>query len=587
MDSPGLERSAKMAEYDLIIRGGTIVDGTRTPRYVSDIGVKDGKIARIGGLRGGSATRVLDASNLIVAPGFVDLHTHYDSQIQWDPYCTLSGWHGITTVLICNCGFGFAPCREEDRERSMLTMTRNEAIPFDAMKAGMLWDWVTFPEFLDSIDRIPKGVNVFSYVPLSPLYVWVMGVEAAKSRRPTESELKEMCRLVHEGMDAGAFGWSAQIFGEASDQRDYDGTPMITDLMTDEEIFAFARVLAERDEGFIELTHFQVDEHTRMLEEPTWKLYERIAEASGRPILYQAVGSKADDPGPHRRHLQWLEDCARRGLRVYGQGNTNQSGHNFTFEDWNLYDRSPAWRSVTVGSPAERKMNMQNPELRAAIRAEWDAGLNPGLVQDAGNLPDLIIGEVGRSELERYQGLTVGEIAAQEGKHVVDALMDLVVADDLKTEIVTVSTKTNPEYMAEIIKSPYVVPGLSDGGAHVKFSTAGRFPTETLTWLVRDEGTLSLEEAHYNLSYLPAFFGGLEDRGFIREGAPADIVVYDLEGLAIKPLEVAHDFPGGEWRRVQRAEGYRWILVNGQVTFEDGNPTGELPGKLLRHGSDN
>ncbi len=164
-----------MADYDIIIRGGTVVDGTRTPRYNSDIAIKDGIIVKVGGLRGGTAYKVLDARGRIVAPGFVDLHTHYDAQIQWDPYCTLSGWHGVTSVALGNCGFGFAPSRVEDRDRAMLCMTRNEAIPYDAMKAGMLWDWVTFPEFMDTLSRIPKGLNCLTYVPLTPLYAWVMG----------------------------------------------------------------------------------------------------------------------------------------------------------------------------------------------------------------------------------------------------------------------------------------------------------------------------------------------------------------------------------------------------------------------------
>ena len=573
-----------MAEYDILIKGGTIVDGTRTPRYVSDLAVKDGKIAKIGGLRGSGATKVLDASGLIVAPGFVDLHTHYDAQIQWDPYCTLSGWHGVTTVLIGNCGFGFAPCRPEDRERSMLAMTRNEAIPYNALKAGMLWDWETFPEFLNTIDRIPKGVNVFSYVPIAPLYVWVMGIDAAKSRRPNEDELKEMCRLLHEGMDVGACGWSAQVFGEISDQRDYDGTPMITDLMTDEELRAFCQVLAERDEGYIEMNHDQVDREGRKIEEPTWKFYERLAEMSRRPVLYLAVSAKAEDPGPHRRHLEWMRDCASRGLRINGQGATTKSGHQFTFEDWNLWDKSPTWREATVGSVAERKAKMEDPELRAAMRAEWDSGMSPALGNTTGDLPDLIIGEVGHAELERYEGMRVGDVAAQEGKHVVDAMLDIVVADDLKTEFANVAGVGNAEYTAEILKSPYVVPGISDGGAHVRFATLGRYPTELIQWLVKEEGTLTLEEAHHSLSYRPASFGGLKDRGYLREGAPADIVVYDLDKLAVTPLEITHDFPDGEWRRVQRAEGYRWTMVNGQVTLEDGKPTGITPGKLLRHG---
>ena len=500
-----------MADYDIIIKGGTIVDGTRTPRYVSDLAVKHGKVAKIGGLRGASADKVLDASGLIVAPGFVDLHTHYDAQIQWDPYCTVSGWHGVTTVLIGNCGFGFAPCRAEDRERAMLMMTRNEAIPFDTMKEGMLWDWVTFPEFMDSLDRIPKGVNVFTYVPLTPLYVWVMGTDAARSRRPTEAELGQMCRLLHEGMDAGACGWSAQVLGEASDQRDYDGAPMVTDLMTDEEILAFARVLGERDEGYVQLAYLGSGKGGRFDREVRFKMFERIAELSNRPVIYVSVTGRANNPEEHRRTLAWLEDCSRRGLRVYGQGFTLRFAESeFTFRDWNMFDNSEAWREATVGTTPERKSKMQDQDLRAKMRAKWDAGLKPGGAGVVGesSLEGLVVAEVGNREYEGYQGLKVGDIAAEQGKHVVDVLLDMVVADDLRTEFVTMPDFNNPHYTAEVVNSPHVIPGLSDGGAHVKFSTGGRYPTETLIWLVRDEGVVSLEEAHYKLSYLPAFFAG-------------------------------------------------------------------------------
>ena len=576
-----------MAEYELIIRSGTIVDGTLTPRYVSDLAIADGKIAKIGGLRNASATRVLNASGLIVAPGFVDLHTHYDAQVQWDPYCSLSGWHGVTTVLIGNCGFGFAPCRPEDRERSMLSMTRNEAIPFDAMKKGMLWDWVTFPQWLDTLDRIPKGMNIFTYMPLTPLYVWVMGIEAAKTRRPTEEELGEMRRLLHEGMDAGACGWSAQVLGEASDQRDFDGSPMVTDLMTRPEMLAFAEVLAERDEGYAQLTYLDAGKDGRFDRKLTSSFFEQMAEVSRRPIIWQSVSVNSKKPQEHRRLLSWLEDCCRRGLRIYGQGNNRRNAEQeFTLQDYNMFDNSPTWREATVGSPQERKRKMQDPAVRARMKEEWDSGIRPGHVGAIGSLSleGLTVAEVGSREFEPYQGLLVGDIAAQQGKHVVDALLDMVLADDLRTEFIGMPDRDNPEYAAELLRSPHVIAGLSDGGAHVKFSTGGAFPTEALTWLVRDEQQLSLEEAHYKLSYLPAFFGGLRDRGLIREGAPADIVVYDFEGLKLQPSEIAHDFPGGEWRRVQRAEGYRWTIVNGHVTLEDGEPTGALSGRFLRHG---
>ena len=245
-----------MSEYDIHISGGTVVDGTRVPRYQSDLWIKDGLIAKMGGRADGVADRVIDATGKIVAPGFVDLHTHYDAQIRWDPWCTISGYHGVTSVVLGNCGFGFAPVAQDFRERSMLTMTRTEAIPFESMKQGMNWDWETIPEYLDSLDRIPKGVNVIQYMPTASLMTYVMGLEKAKAGEPaSKDERKEMARLLHEGMDAGLCGFSIQRLGPDSVQADYDGSPMVTDIMCDADILNLAEVLAERDEGFIPVSY--------------------------------------------------------------------------------------------------------------------------------------------------------------------------------------------------------------------------------------------------------------------------------------------------------------------------------------------
>ncbi len=573
-----------MANYDIIIKGGTVVDGTRTPRYVSDVAIKDGRVAKIGGLRNDTADKVLDAEGLIVAPGFVDLHTHYDAQIQWDPYCTLSGWHGVTSVAMGNCGFGFAPSRVEDRDRSMLSMTRNEAIPYDAMKEGMLWDWITFPEFMETLARIPKGVNCLTYVPLTPLYAWVMGWDEAKKRRPTEAELQEMVRLIHEAMDAGACGWSAQVLGQTSVQRDYDGTPMITDLLSEHELLTFAKILADRDEGFIELAYEETGEEGRPLGEDTQNFFEQVAKTARRPVLYQAVAPNAVHPEQHRARIRWLEQCAERGIWIYGQGATRRGGFELTFEDWNLFDETPAWREVTLGTREERKQKMESAEMRRQLKEEWDSGTRPTRVVQ-GSVGSLLVEETAKPEYEHYAGQTVQEIADKEGKHVIDALLDLVVADDMGTEFIAETQGRDvAQYTAEVLDSPHIIAGVSDGGAHVKFLTAGIYPTDMLIWLVRDEKIVTLEDAHYKLSYLPAHFGGFKDRGFIREGAPADIVVYDLDKLEILPSEVAEDLPGGEWRRIQKAKGYNYIMVNGEVTFEDGEATGALPGKLLRNG---
>ena len=449
-----------MSEFDLVIKNGMIVDGTRLPRYRADVGIKDGVIAKIGRLEKGQAEEVIDAEGLIVAPGFVDLHTHYDAQIYWDPYCSISGWHGVTSAVIGNCGFGFAPVRPEDRERSMLTMTRVEAIPYASMKAAMPWDWTSFPEFLDSIDRTPKGINLLPYVPVAPIMVWVMGLEDAKSGRlPTDAETKEMCRLIHEGMDAGGCGWSAQRLGPNSVQMDYDGTPMVTDIMHDETCIAFGKVLAERNEGFIQSIFLSPD----------------------------------------------------------GKNETAQ----------NHFEES--------------------------------------------------------SDLKEFENLKIKEVAARQGKHPVDAMLDLAVADNLKTEFYTTIGCSLP-YLSEIVQSDLTLLGVSDGGAHTKFFTAGRYPTETIESLVRENEVMSLEEAHWKLSALPSWCAGFKNRGTVREGAPADLVVYDFDNLKVLPMEIARDLPGDEWRRVQRAEGYHYVLVNGEVTIRDDTPTGETPGKLLRHG---
>jgi N-acyl-D-aspartate/D-glutamate deacylase len=276
---------------------------------------------------------------------------------------------------------------------------------------------------------------------------------------------------------------------------------------------------------------------------------------------------------------------------MFGQGATLRTGFAFTLEDWNLYDSSPAWNKATTGTLEEKKQKMADPAIRAAIKEEQEEAIRKlGQTQGLGGpLEELIIQGVGdHPELEQYVGQTLGAVAqAQGGKHPVDAMLDLSLAGDLQVEFLTPDRGQSADYMAEAVTSPYVFTGVSDGGAHTKFFTGGSYTTDFLIWLVRETEKLSLEEAHYRLSYLPAHAAGFKDRGFLREGAPADVVVYDLAKLRVYPEwtgEVAHDFPGGEWRRIQRSEGYRWTIVNGEVTFEDGACTGATPGKLLRHG---
>jgi len=575
----------------MLIKGGTLVDGTGMPRIRTDVAIKDGRVARIDGVRPSDADEVLDASGLVVAPGFVDLHTHYDAQLFWDPHCTISGWHGVTSVVIGNCGFGFAPCAPADRERSMLGMTRNEQISLDAMREGMPWDWETFPEYLDSVDRAAKAVNVTSFAPLSPIMVSAMGGYAdAKSRRPTGDEIKTMQRLIHEAMDAGACGWSVQRLGDNSVQPDYDGTPMVTDVMTDEEGFAFAEVLAERGEGSIQLTYAPIGkdniaEAFNLAPVLAWS--ERLAEISGRPVLHNIVQSSQVMPEMHQGLIDWLRTCHTRGLSVYGQGETNRNFQQFNFTTWNGFDIAPSWKHALMGSPEERLANIQNPETRDAMVADrpWIMAVEAlGMTLERFSVVDVN----GVASLERYVGRELGDIAAETGKDVLEVMLDIAVESELLAEFRSPPARDQiPEHIAEMIRSGLIVPGISDGGAHMKFFVGGAYTTDFLTWTVRESGALTLEEAHHALSALPARIAGLKDRGTVVEGAPADILVYDLDTLRTDPeglFDTVYDLPGGDWRRVKRAHGYRWTIVNGVVTLEEGIPTGAMSGRLLRHG---
>jgi len=581
-----------MTSYDVHIKGGTIVDGTRVPRFRGDIWVKDGKIAKVGGRADATSDRVIDAAGCVVAPGAIDLHTHYDAQVRWDPWCTISGWHGVTSVVLGNCGFGFAPCKPDFRERSMLTMTRTEAIPYDAMVEGFLpkWDWETIPEYLDSLDRAPLGVNVLQYMPTASLMTYVMGLEAAKSRPATNAERKEMQRLLHEGMDAGLCGFSIQRLGPNSTQADFDGTPMVTDTMVDDDIFCLAEVLRERDEGFIQLTQ-ATSANPNAPEDLEFKL--RLAEVAQRPILDNVVPVSQRNPRTHQEHLEWLAAAQAEGLQIFGQGASIRTGFVFSLDNWNLYDSSPAWREATTGTLEDKIRKMRDPAIREAIKRETETAntlFTQTQIAVGGPAHKLVVQHIaGRPDLnDKYEGKSLRQIAEEEGKHYLDVMLDVSLETDLKTGFLGEGPIYNPDHMAGVYtESPYTIPGVSDGGAHTKFFTGGAWTTDLLMWMVRETGKLTLEEAHYRMSALAAHAAGFKNRGVLREGAPADVIVYDLDELDIDPAwvgEPVYDLPGGEWRRVQHAKGYHHILVNGVETFQDGECTDATPGKLLRHG---
>ncbi len=575
-----------MAIYDLVLKGGTVFDGLRTPRFKADVGIKDGRIATIGSIDAADGAEVVDASGRHVAPGFVDLHTHYDSQVFWDPWCTISGWHGVTSVVIGNCGFGFAPCRPEDQDRAMLTVSRNEAVPLKTMRAGMPWDWTTFPEFLDSVERTPKGVNIMSLVPLAPLYAYVVGVDKAKKNRVTDEELDEMCQLLVEAMEAGGCGFSAQILGDTFNvQLDFDGTPMVTDMMSEREMTAFARALRMVGRGTTQVTG-------------SLDYAALIAKESGRPIIWNALGPSgaANQHGemiyPHRQAIARLEQLnEQEGVRVFAQAATVRFASEITFEEYNLMDAFPAWKEICLGERDEKLAKFADPGRREGLQESIDAtggGFGAARYPMADIRVNWISSDVPNAQKlkERYEGFTLGEIAVRENKSMLNAMLDVAVAAELKAGFGTTIVEGDLQALKEVANSSVALPGVSDGGAHTKFITTGRYGTELLAYWVREREVMSLEDAHWRLSAYPAMAMGLTGRGFLREGAPADIIVYDPDTIDSLPQERAWDYPADEWRLIQKATGYDRIIVNGQTTFIDGECTNATPGHLLRHGSE-
>jgi len=456
-----------MPIFDVVIKNGLIFDGTRVPRYRGDIGIRDGLIAAVGRLSTNDAVRMIDADGLHVAPGFIDLHTHYDAQLFWDPYCTLSGWHGVTSAVIGNCGFGFAPVAPDMRERAMLSMTRVEAIPFASMQQGMPWDWTSFPEYLDSVDRTPKAINILPYVPLAPMLISVLGFDDAKAgKQPTDAQHGELCRLFEEALDAGGCGWSAQRLmpdGPSAVQLDYDGSPMVTDVMHDETCEVFASVLGRRNAGFMQMTISSGSyAHDR-------RHMERLATISGRPLLWNVVQAYDHKPEVHRGALQWLATCRERGIRVYGQGLTTDAGFALTFEDWNLWDDKPAWREATLGTVSERLAKLSDPARRPALRAQAPLTVT-------GPIAGMVVTGPRTPQTARWLDHTVGQVAEALGKHPVDAMLDIAVADGLATEFFAAPPNVSLQHLKEIVSDPYVLLAVSDGGAqnHQRPDPTGR-----------------------------------------------------------------------------------------------------------------
>jgi N-acyl-D-aspartate/D-glutamate deacylase len=568
-----------MSQFDLIVANGTIIDGTGFPRFLGDIGIRNGRIARIGRLSEATADRLLDAAGLIVGPGFIDSHTHYDGQIFWDPTCSNAGENGITTVAMGNCGFGFAPCRAEDRARAMLMMQTTEQIPAPQLKTGLPWDWQTFPELIASLKRTPKAVNATMFMPLNPLMIYVMGLDAAKTRRPTSSEIACMQRLISEAMDAGACGLSISSMGTVNNHVDVDGTPMPTDVMHIDDMCKLVETFKTRGDGVI-----QVISQIGPVGDSNVSI--RLGEASGRPVLHNVFSTSDYTPDLHKKSMTWLSKVNHDGVLMYAATVVNRSWNEVDF--WNspgcAMDALAAHRELTNAATIEAKRALLTS---SAYRDRFRASYDPVMFEaTAGGLERYIVVTMGNGADtgSKYIGRSLGEIACDESKVVSDVYLDLALVSDLALVLKTPQIAArDAQKVADLITHSHVLAGSSDGGAHTKIWSGGCWTTDLLIWLVRETGLLDLEKMHYCLAYQPARVLGLKDRGALLEGMAADIVIYDLDELYFdrSVYEVVHDMPNGDWRRRAKAGGYRWIVVNGEVTFESDVSSGAAPGSYL------
>jgi N-acyl-D-aspartate/D-glutamate deacylase len=555
-------------KYDLIIRNGKVVDGSGIPGFYADVAVSGNRIVEIGQVSG-DARRVLDADGLVVAPGIIDNHTHYDAQVTWDPLCTYSCYHGATTVVIGNCSLAMAPAHQEDREVLAGVLSHVEAIPLEAIRAGVAWSWETIPQYLNALDQ-RLGVNVAALIGHSAVRRYVMG-EASQERHATDDEVAAMKAIVREGIEAGAVGVS---FERNLRHFDWNGRLAPTNLAADAEIFAVAGVADEVGRGVIQ---FGGDR----------KLGSEVAKASRRPVFYGNITQQAVAPDRWRKQLAEAESLMRQGHRAYQFVMPRPGDLRYTLKTAQHFDAMATWKSVMLLPLDKRKEAFRDPEIRAKLHLEAvETPLDPSRVGDFTRRWDLQF--VFRPALPKHQylkGKSVAEIAREQNRDVLDVFLDLALEEDLETEFERREVNSDEVAMTSLLTSPYTVIGQSDGGAHVVFRTDYSYSTYLLSHWVRERQIMSLEEAIRKLTFVQASLFGLFDRGLVRPEMAADLMVFDP--ATIGPLEPgeAHDLPGGARRRKQLAQGIEWTLVNGQVLIERGEHTGAYPGKVARNTS--
>jgi N-acyl-D-amino-acid deacylase len=557
--------------YDLLIRNGTVVDGTGAPAYEADIAVAGGRIAEIGRLRDGAA-RVIDAGGLVVAPGFIDPHTHYDAQICWDPLITCSSWHGVTTVVMGNCGVGLAPCKPNERDVAAWNLVHVEAIPYDVLNQGITWDWETFPEYMDAAQRRGLGINVGFLAALSPFRHWAMGDEAM-GRAATEPETAEVRRMLRETIAAGAFGFSLTVMPQ---HVGYKGLPLACRLASHDELRVYASVLREAGHGVVEIA---LTKQPSGLSEEEFALLNLLSTESGRPVTWLNLRDRDDAPEAWTQTLEKAAPLLERGCRPQVAARPLIIEFNlrnpFLFGSMNSI--KPAFGDKSI--EAQKKF-YAGSEFRGAFENELQRRAVLCDIWDRAKVK-----EVTNPALKSAEWKTINELARERGANPVDLFFDLAIADDLRLVYMMPLLDINEERVARKFSDPRTMIGISDGGAHVDMLCNAGYPTYLLGYFARDKQAITLEHAVKRITSEPARFFGMSDRGELRAGMAADITVFDFDriGSPERP-EIRDDFPGGGRRLVTQAEGIEYTIVNGTLLYESRRHTGALPGRVLRSG---
>ena len=564
---------------DLLIKNGTVVDGSGLPRFRADVGVESGRIVEIGRVRA-PADRTFDADGLIVAPGFIDGHTHMDAQVNWDPLGSCSCWHGVTSVVMGNCGFALAPCKPEDREWFARCLTAVEDIPTEAMMSGIEWTWESFPEYLATVERLPKALNYGMYIGHSALRMYVMGRRGLEERA-NEDDLRAMAHAVEEAVRAGAMGFSTS---RATTHVTPDGSPVASRIADWEEIDRLVGALAALDAGIFQIGP---DISGGEAQRAFLKRLRRVALENGRPIMFGVLATRQGvDPNPWDYQTRYMDDVVAAGGRMFGQATTRSINAVFSLKSYLPFDVLPGWQALRKLPLDEQKCRLADPEMRRRLVAE-EAQMKPrDSVLQGGGAATTDPRKPNYANLYPMLGVdwddpSIADLARQSGKHPVEIIIDLCLEDDNRVFVQPIVNES-PADVLGILKHPRTLATFSDSGAHVCQEMGSSLQTHLLSYWVRNKQQFTLEEAIRMLTFDNASAWELPDRGLVRTGYAADLVVFDEQ--RIKPClpTVEQDLPGGARRLVQKADGIAATIVNGTVAVENGQATGDFAGCVLK-----